>query len=124
MMLNGFSFICAVVVGLHLAALSFAFGPWHWKYLLVSVISGVLLWGALPALAPLRRWSGLLIGAALALAVQQAAFWLWRAKLGGVWWPLIQFVAVHFLIGLSFGRLRRRRPSTFVWRGTMLNPRR
>lgn len=120
MMLRGFSFICAVVAGLHLAGLSFAFGPCHWKYLLVTAISGATLWGLLPALVPLRRWTGMLISAALALGVQQASLWLWREKMGGAWWPLAQFASVHFLIHLGCGRLRYRRPSTFVWRGTML----
>lgn len=124
MRLNGFLFICALVAALHLAALGFACGPWHWKYLLATAISGVLLWGVLPALLSLRRWTGLLFGAALALAVEQMAFWLWRAKLGGVLWPLAQFASVHFLIGLGFGWLRHRHPSTFVWRGAMLNQRR
>lgn len=124
MKLSGLSFIGSIVALLHVAALSFAFGPWHWKYLLVTVVSGALLWGALPALLPVRRWTGLLIGAVLALAAQQTAFWLWRAKLGDVWWPLAQFASVHFLIGLGFGRLRHRRPSTVAWRGAMLNQRR
>jgi hypothetical protein len=120
MKLNGFSFIAAVVAALHLAGLGFALGPWHWKYLLVTAISGATLWGVLPWLLPLRRWTGLFVGAALALVVQQAAFWLWRAKLGGACWPLAQFAATHFLMGLTFARLRQRRPATFVWRGTML----
>ena len=122
--MNGFRFIAAVVAGLHLAAMSFAFGPWHWKYLLVAGASGALLWGVVPVLLPLRRWTGLLVGAALALAVQQAAFWLWRAKLGDAWWPLAQFASIYFLIGVGFGRLHCRCPSTLAWRGTMLNQRR
>jgi hypothetical protein len=119
-----FRFIPAVVAALHLAALNFALGPWHWDYLLVAALSGALLWGALPALLPLRRWTGLLIGGLLALTTQQAAFGLWRAKLGEAYWPLVQFASLHFLIGSGCGWLRRSRPSTFVRRSAMLNPRR
>lgn len=124
MTMTGFRSIASIVCVLHVTTLSFAFGPWHWKYLLVALISGALLWGVLPALLPLRRWTGLLIGVAVALTVQQAAFGFWRTKLGVIWWPLMQFASIHFLIGLGFGRARRRRPPTFVWRGTMVKQRR
>ncbi len=122
MKLNGLSLIGSIVALFHVAALSFAFGPWHWKYLLATVASGALLWVVLPALLPLRRWTGWLICTVVALTVQQTAFWLWRAKLGGMWWPLVQFASVHFLIGLWFGWSRYRRPSTFVWRDAQSMP--
>jgi hypothetical protein len=124
MMMSGFLFFASIVAMLHVAALSFAFGPWHWKYVIVTAISGAMLWGVFPVLLPLRRWSGLALGMVGALMVQQAAFWFWRAKLGGIEWPLAQFASIHFLMGLSFDRVRRRRQATFVWRGTMINQRR
>lgn len=68
--MTGFRFIASIVAMLHVAALSFAFGPRHGKYLLVKVISGAILWGLIPALIPLRRYSGLLIGAGVALVLQ------------------------------------------------------
>jgi len=121
--MSGFLFIASVVAMLHVVALSFVVGPWHWKYLLVTVASAGILWIVLPLLLPPRRWTGLLIGAIVALLVQQAAFWLWRAKLGGIGWPLVQFASVHFLIEIVFSRMRRRRHSTFVGRGRMVNQR-
>lgn len=120
MKLTGFAFITAIVTALHVAALSVVFGHWHGRYLLAAGASGVVLWGVGPALVPFRRRTGLLLGSALAIAVQQAVFWMWRAKLGGVFWPLAQFAAIHFMLGLAFARWRGRRPPTFVWRGSML----
>ena len=104
---NRFGFIAALVAAIHLAGLSFAFGTWHWKYLLVLAISGITLWGVLPKLSPRQKWLGPVIGSALAFAMQQAAFWLWRAEIGSVWWALAQCAAIHFLIGLTFAWLRQ-----------------
>ena len=119
--MSGFLFIASIVAMLHVAAVSFVVGSWHWKYLLVTVASAGVLWVLVPLLLPVRRRTGLLAGVVVALLVQQAAFWLWRAKLGSIGWPLVQFVSVHFLIGLVFARVRGRRPSTFVCRATRVD---
>ena len=122
--MSGFLFSASIVAMLHVAAVSFVVGSWHWKYLIVTVASAGVLWILVPLLLPLLRWTVQLSGAVVAQLLQQAAFWIWRAKLCGIGWPLVQFVSVHFLSGLVFARVRRRRPSTFVWRGTMINRRR
>jgi hypothetical protein len=107
MKVNEFSTIVGVVVALHVAALGFLFGPLHWRYLLVAVVSAALIWGVLPTRLSPRSWIGLIIRVAVALTVQQVAFrFLWRSQLGGTWPPLAQFAALHFFIGFGLDRLR------------------
>jgi len=105
---NDFRYLASGIAVLHLTALSLACGPWHWGYLTLTVVSGALL-GMWQAHVPRQRGI-LLICATLALSVQQATFWLWKANLGAPWWPLAQFASVHFLMGLGFRRLLRRSP--------------
>jgi hypothetical protein len=111
MKIKGFTSIVVVVVALHLAAWGFVVGPLRWPYLLSATLSGTLIWGAWSALASRRRRAGLLVGLVVALAAQQIAFRVWRAQFGGVWPPLVQFIALHVLIGLGLDRLRRPGPS-------------
>jgi len=104
---KGFTSVAAVVVALHSAVLGFMFGPVAWQYLLVAVISGALIWGVGWVLMSQRRWAGLFVGMVVALAVQQIAFRWWRGQFAGAWLPLVQFAALHVLIGLGLSRWRR-----------------
>ena len=104
---KGFTTIATAVVAVHVAALGFMFGPVSWQYLLVAVISGALIWGLGSALVRRRRWVGLFVGMVVALAVQQIAFRWWRGPYAGAWLPLMQFAALHLLIGLGLDRWRR-----------------
>ena len=54
-----------------------------------------------------KRGVGLIAGAGLSLAVQQAAYQVWKAELGGFWWPLAQFFAVQLLVGVWVERAIR-----------------
>lgn len=64
---------------------------------------------------PMRRGTTLLFGMIAALLAQQAAFWFWRPQLGNTAWALIQFASVHFLSGLTFTQVRRRRSAASIW---------
>ena len=102
--------ITVLIVALHVAAVSLAFGPIRWHYLLAAVLTAAVIWSLLPGLDSRRQWIGFLVGVALALAVQQLTFRLWRAQFTSAWPPLAQFVALHVLIGFSIHRLRAARP--------------
>ncbi len=104
---EGFTTIAAAVVALHVAALGFVFGPMPWRYLLVAVFSGALIWGLWSGVVRRRRWAGLFVRMVVAPAGQQIAFRCWRAQCAGVWLPLAQFSALGLLIGLGFDRWRR-----------------
>ena len=106
---RGFIRIAAVVVAIHVAALGFAMGRLHWKYLLVTVISGVVIWCMVPTQFQQRGWAGWLVRCVVALAVQWAAFRFWREQLGGMWPSMAQFAALHFLIGIGISKLPRDR---------------
>lgn len=47
--MSGLLFIASIVAMLHVAAVSFVVGSWHWKYLLVTVASAGILWILLPS---------------------------------------------------------------------------
>jgi hypothetical protein len=104
-----FTTITVLVVALHVAAVSLAFEPIRWQYLLAAVLTAAVIWSLLPRLDSRRRWIGFLVGVALALAVQQVSSRLWRSQFNSVWPPLVQFAALHVLIGFSLDRLRRQR---------------
>src|SRR5688572_696460 len=109
MKVNEFATIAVVVVALHVAALGLAFGPIRWQYLLVAGLSGAVIWSVLPRLVSQRRCIGFLVSVAVALAVQQAVFRLWRSQFTSLWPPLAQFAALHVLIGFGIHRLRQQR---------------
>jgi hypothetical protein len=98
--------LVAVIGGLHLAALSFALGPRCIAYVVVAYLSAVVVWGSL-LMGLGRRRLGFIVGIGLSVAFQQAAYQVWKGELGGFWWPLAQFGALHVMIAVGISQLAK-----------------
>ena len=96
--------IVVLVVGLHLAALSFALGPRCMPYLAAAYLSAVAIWGGVFLLSNRKRRLGFWAGVVIGLVVQQAAYQIWKAELAGFWWPLAQFGALQLLVACGIGK--------------------
>jgi len=90
--------IVAVIAALHVAVLSFVFGPRHIGYMLVASLSAALTWGVVFFLNERKRRAGFISGMILGLVVQVVAYRILKAELPGFWWPLAQFGALQFLV--------------------------
>jgi len=101
--------VVGLVVALHVAVLSTVFGPRHVGYMLSATLSGTLIWGGVFQLDDRRLKAGSVVGAVLALAVQQVAFQVCKGQLAGFWWPLAQFGALQFLCAYGLRRCRGER---------------
>ena len=96
--------LAAVIAALHVAVLSFLFGPRHIGYILVAVFSAILIWGVVFFLSERKRRAGFIAGAILGLVIQVMAYRLLKAELPGFWWPLAQFGALQFLVAYGIGK--------------------
>jgi uncharacterized membrane protein YccC len=90
--------LTAVIAALHVAVLSFVFGPRHIGYLLVAALSATVIWGAVFFLNERKRRAGFIVGVVASLVIQVVAGRVLKAELPGFWWPLAQFGAVQFLV--------------------------
>ncbi len=98
--------LVAVIAGLHLAALSFALGPRCIAYVVAAYLSAVVVWGSVLISVGKRRL-GIIVGVWLSVAVQQAAYQIWKGELGGFWWPLAQFGALQLLIAVGISQVTK-----------------
>jgi hypothetical protein len=96
--------LVAVIGALHVAGLSFLFGPRHIDYTLTATLSATLIWGVVFVLNEAKRRVGFIVGVVLALIVQVVGHQIWKAELPGFWWALAQFGALQFLIACALGR--------------------
>jgi len=96
--------LLACIAALHVAALSFAFGPRHIGYILAATLSATLIWGVVFLLNRRKRRAGIIAGVVVGLAVQQVAYQVWKAELPGFWWPLAQFGTLQFLVACGIGK--------------------
>ena len=96
--------LAVVIVALLVTVLSIAFGLRHFGYILVATLSGAFIWCVVFFLDERKRRAGLIVGALVALVVQQLAYHAWKAELPGFWWPLAQFGALQFLVAYGIGR--------------------
>ena len=99
--------IVVLVATLHVAVLSMVFGPRHVGYMVSAALSASWIWGAVFLLRERKGLAGLVAAVAVALAVQQVAYRVWKAELPGFWWPLAQFAALQFLVGFLASRALR-----------------
>lgn len=90
-----------MVTALHLAALSFALGPRCIPYTATAYLTAVAVWGG-SLMSMRKRRVCVLVGLALSLTIQQAAYQVWKTELAGSWWPFVQFGAVQLLIAVLF----------------------
>lgn len=80
-----------------LLPISLYFDEFHFGYFLVANVWGTLLWAILQWFSLKSRILIFLLSIALTVAVQQAAFWFWRAELGSVGWAVTQFLALQYI---------------------------
>lgn len=92
--------IVLLVAALHLSGLSLAAGPRCLGYVVAAYLSAVVVWGSF-MMSTRKRRAVFALSVIVALAVQQVAYQVWKVQLGGFWWPLAQFCAVHLLIGVG-----------------------
>jgi hypothetical protein len=97
--------LVVVIAALHVAVLSYAFGPRHINYIFVACLSALVVWGVVCIVNEARRRRAMIVGVVLGLIVQQVVYQVWKTELPGFWWPLAQFAALQFLIGFGLGRL-------------------
>jgi hypothetical protein len=90
-----------VVAALHLAVVSFAFGPRCIAYIVAAYLSAVAVWGAVFLLSEQRHQVVWGVGLLVVVIIQQIAYRVWKAELPGFWWPLGQFGALHFPIAVG-----------------------
>ena len=50
-----------------------------------------------------KKWAGIIAASLLQLAIQQVAYHAWVAVQAAVWWPLVQFIALQYVIALRIG---------------------
>lgn len=99
--------LVAAIAAVHVAVLSMIFGRRHVGYILAATLSATLIWGVVFFLNERKRRAGGIAGVIVSLAVQQVAYQVWKAELPGFWWPLAEFGALQFLIGLGISRPKR-----------------
>ena len=95
-----------VVAALHGFVLSVVLGPRCVAYLAAAYLCAVTVWGTV-GMSGQRGRAGFVVGLGVSVAVQQASYQAWRAELAGFWWPVAQFFAVQWVIGLGTQRLIR-----------------
>ena len=96
--------LVVVIAVLHVAVLSFVFGPRHIGYLLVACVSAVAVWGVVFLWNEPKRRRAMIVGVVLGLIVQQVIHQVWKTEVPGFWWPLAQFAALQFLIAFGLGK--------------------
>ena len=89
--------LAGCIAALHVVVLSILFGLRQVGYILTASLSATLIWGTVFSLSTRRRVT-VVAGMAVGVVVQQVAYQVWKVDLQGFWWPLVQFVAVQFLM--------------------------
>jgi hypothetical protein len=100
--------VLAVVAMLHLATLSFAFGPRSAAYVLAAYLSAVTVWGGVFLMSQQTRRAGWVAGSLAIVIGQQIAYRVWKAELQGLSWPLVQFGTLQFLIAVGISEVAKR----------------
>jgi len=95
--------IASVVVAVHLIVLAFFFFKPPVNYFVVTCLSTVIVWSATFAFSRRKKWAGIIAASLLQLAIQQVAYHAWVAVQAAVWWPLVQFIALQYVIALRIG---------------------
>ena len=96
--------LVVVIAALHVAVLSYAFGPRLISYILAASLSALVVWGVVFIVNEARRRRAMIVGVVLGLIVQQVVYQIWKTELPGYWWPLAQFAALQFLIAFGLSR--------------------
>ena len=96
--------VAFVIVALHVAVLSIAFGLRHFGYLIAATLSAAFIWSVVLFLNERKRRAGIIAGVILGLVIQQVAYHHWKTDLPGIWLQLAQFGAVQFLVAYGLGR--------------------
>jgi hypothetical protein len=101
--------ITSAVVAVHLIVLPFFFFKPPVNYFAVTCLSTVITWSAVFSLRRRRKWLGLgiIAGALIQVVIQQVAYHAWLASEAGECWPLVQFVALQYVIAI--GSVARRK---------------
>jgi hypothetical protein len=97
--------LVAVIAALHVAVLSFVFGPRHLGYILVAALSATLPWGVVFFLNKQKHRTGIIVGAVIGLVIQLVAYQIWKGELPRYWLALAQFWSLQFLVAYAWGKL-------------------
>ncbi len=92
--------IALVVLALHLIVLGFFFYKPPVNYFTVVCFSTVIVWPITFSLSKRRKWAGLIAGLVVQVAIQQVAYHVWLSREASLWWPLVQFLALQYVLVL------------------------
>jgi hypothetical protein len=95
--------IASVVVAVHLIVLTFFFFKPPVNYFVVTCLSTVIVWSAAFGFSGRKKWAGILAASLLQLVIQQVAYHAWVSVQAAVWWPLVQFIALQYVVALRIG---------------------
>jgi hypothetical protein len=91
--------VASVVLALHLIGLGFFFYKPPLNYFTVVCFSTVIVWPMTFSLSK-RRKLGLIAGLLVQVAIQQGAYHVWLSRETSLWWPLLQFLALQYVLVL------------------------
>ena len=92
--------IITIMAALALIALPFFFYKPTVNYFAVTCVGTIVVWSGVFAWFTQRSWLGITVGAVLQVAIQQVAYHAWLSGQAGIGWPLVQFIALQYVIVL------------------------
>ena len=95
--------IASVVVAVHLIVLGFFLFKPPLNYFAVTCLSTVVVWPTVFWFRKRNRRTAIIAGSLLQLGTQQFAYHAWLAGQAGVLWPLLQFIALQYVVALRLG---------------------
>lgn len=90
------------MVALPLIVLGFVFFKPPLNYFAVICLSTIMVWAAVFSFKRSLR-AAIITGSLLQLAIQQVAYHSWLSTQTSIWWPLVQFLALQYVVALRLG---------------------
>jgi hypothetical protein len=98
----------STIAALHVIILSFLFFKPPGLYFFATRLCTVVAWGIRLPLARQPRWASMLVSLIFSVTFQQIAYHYWLSgKITGLW-PLVQFLALQFVVALPVDSSRDR----------------
>lgn len=92
--------IASLVLAVHLIVLPFFVFKLPLNYFAVTCLSTVIVWSAAFAFSRRKKWASIVAASLLQLVIQQVAYHAWVSVQAAVWGPLVQFIALQYVVAL------------------------
>ncbi len=92
--------IASAIIAFHLIVLPFFFFNPPVNYFVVTCLSTIIVWSAAFSLSRRKKRAGIIAASLLQLVIQQVAYHAWVSVQAAVWWPLVQFIALQYVVAL------------------------